>query len=91
LSLGLGCFRMRLLIAVCCAVAWGGVACAEGRHADIQGVGAGSCAGYAEAYRLIPDETDLVYGSWAQGYITASPSITNCLKRFFSAASTIHG
>jgi hypothetical protein len=60
---------MRLMLAVCCAVVWGGGACAEEKHFFIQGVGADSCAGYAEAYRLTPDETDLVYGSWAQGYI----------------------
>jgi hypothetical protein len=61
---------MRLLIAVCCVVAWGGVAYAEGKHFPGAGVGASSCAEYAKAYRLDPHQTDQVYGSWAQGYIS---------------------
>jgi hypothetical protein len=61
---------MRLLIAVCCVVAWGGVASAKEKHADIQGAGATSCAKYAEAYRQTPDLADVVFLTWAQAYIS---------------------
>ena len=61
---------MRLLIAVCCVVAWGGVACAEGKHGDTLGVGLASCAEYAKTYRTNPDETDRVYLTCAFGYIS---------------------
>jgi hypothetical protein len=61
---------MRLLIAVCCVVAWGGVACAEGKHFITQGAGANSCATYAEVYRRDPYVVDVGFLSWAQGYIS---------------------
>jgi hypothetical protein len=58
------------LFAACCVVAWGGVACAEGKHFDTKGAGANSCAEYAKAYRSNPTQTDIMFGSWAQGYIS---------------------
>jgi hypothetical protein len=61
---------MRLLIAVCCVVVWGGVACAEEKHSDTLGFGFSSCAKYAELYRMRPDEIDNMYLAWAQGYIS---------------------
>jgi hypothetical protein len=61
---------MRLMIAVCCVVAWGGVACAKEKHADTQGAGLMSCAKYAEAYRKTPALADAVFLAWAQGYIS---------------------
>ena len=61
---------MRLMPAVCCVVAWGGVACAEGGHFPGGGVGGLSCAKFAEMYRANPDSTNNVFGSWTQGYIT---------------------
>ena len=61
---------MRLLIAVCCVVAWGGVACAEGKHADARGLGLTSCAEYAKAYRTSPDATDYFFLTWAFGFIS---------------------
>jgi hypothetical protein len=67
---GFGGFQMRLLIAVCCVVAWGGVACAEGKHANTQGVGNASCAEYGKEYQRNPVETDFGYLSWAQGFIS---------------------
>jgi len=66
----LGGFRMRLTLAVCCVVAWGGVAYAEGKHFDVRGVGATSCGKYAEMYRMNPRNADDLYISWAQGYIS---------------------
>ena len=63
---------MRLLIAVCCVVAWGGVACAEGKHGDTRGLGVASCAQYGKAYQKNPNETDRVYLTWAFGYITGA-------------------
>jgi hypothetical protein len=63
---------MRLTIAVCCVVAWGGVASAEGKHFNIQGAGAMSCAKYAELYRRDPNQVDLRFLSWAQGFITCT-------------------
>jgi hypothetical protein len=66
-----GGFRMRLMLAVCCAVVWGGVACAEGTAGG--GAGGLSCAKYAEMYRAAnPDHTDNVFGSWTQGFITGA-------------------
>jgi hypothetical protein len=61
---------MRLTLAVCCVVAWGGVASAEGKHFDVRGVGATSCGKYAETYRMNPRNADDLYISWAQGYIS---------------------
>ena len=61
---------MRLILALCCAVVCGGVACAEGGHFPAGGVGGLSCAKFAEMYRANPDHTDNVFGSWTQGYIT---------------------
>ena len=61
---------MRLVVAVCCVVVWGGVACAEGGHFPGGGVGGLSCAKFAEMYRANPDSTNNVFGSWTQGYIT---------------------
>jgi hypothetical protein len=61
---------MRWLIAVCCVIAWGEVACAEGKHFDTRGAGAMSCAKYAEAYRQTPALADAVFVAWAQGYIS---------------------
>jgi hypothetical protein len=57
------------MLAVCCVVAWGGVACAKEKQADKAGAGTMSCAKYAKAYQ-IARETDLGFLSWAQGYIT---------------------
>jgi hypothetical protein len=61
---------MRLLIAVCCVVAWGGVASAKEKHFDTAGAGALSCAQYAEGYRQTPRLADAVFLSWTQGYIS---------------------
>ena len=61
---------MRLTLAVCCVVAWGEVAYAEGKHFDVRGVGATSCGKYAEMYRMNPRNADDLYISWAQGYIS---------------------
>jgi hypothetical protein len=61
---------MRLLIAVCCVVAWGGVACAEGKHFITMGLGNASCAQYGKEYQRNPGETDFGYLSWALGFIS---------------------
>jgi hypothetical protein len=68
---------MRLLIAVCCVVAWGGVACAEGRHGDTIGAGGASCAEYGKAYQKEPERIDQAFLSWAQGYLTGVNSRTD--------------
>jgi hypothetical protein len=61
---------MRLMLAVCCVVAWGGVACAEGKHVNTMGVGLTSCAEYGKQYQRNPVETDFGFLSWAQGFIS---------------------
>ena len=59
----------RLILAVCLAVVWGG--CAEGKHFIVGGVGALSCAKYAEMYRVDHIHTGQVFGAWMHGYISA--------------------
>ena len=61
---------MRLMLAVCCVVAWGGVACAEGRHGDTRGLGLTSCAEYAKEYRTNPNATDRFFMTWVYGFIS---------------------
>ena len=63
-------FEMRLLLAVCFAIAMNAVACAQEQTAAGRGAGVASCAQYAEAYRSAPDETDNFFLSWALGYMS---------------------
>jgi hypothetical protein len=60
---------MRVLLAVCFAIALDGVAWAQ-QHFDTRGVGLGSCAEYAELYQKSPEAIDNMYYSWAQGFIS---------------------
>ena len=64
-----GGFEMRLLLAVCFAIAMNAIAHAQ-QTAVMKGTGSGSCARYAEAYRSAPDETDNFFLSWALGYMS---------------------
>jgi hypothetical protein len=62
-------FQMRrLILAVCCVVVWSG--CAEGKLGIVGGVGALSCAKYAQMYRVDHVHTDRVFGAWMHGYIS---------------------
>jgi hypothetical protein len=63
-----GGLEMRVLLAVCFAIAMNAVACAEGLVAWGKGAGSGSCAKYAQAYRSAPDHN--FYLSWALGYMS---------------------
>ena len=63
---------MRLLLAVCFAVAMNAIACA---HAVTKGPGAGSCAAFAQASQGNPDLVDIIYLSWAQGYMSGTNSL----------------
>jgi hypothetical protein len=60
---------MRLLLAVCFAVALGGIACAE-EHSTTRGAGVYTCAKYAEMFQIRPDEADATYFPWAVAYIS---------------------
>jgi hypothetical protein len=66
---------MRVLLAVCIAVAWGEIASAR-EPAAIKGAGAASCAEYAKAYQMSPVQTDDLFLSWAVGYISGINFIT---------------
>jgi hypothetical protein len=61
---------MRVLLAVCIAVALGEIASAQ-EHALSKGAGAASCAQYAKAYQMRPDQTDDLFLSWAVGFMSA--------------------
>ena len=64
---------MRVLLAVCFAIAMNAIACAQ--TAVMKGAGSGSCALYAEAHRSAPDETDNFFVSWALGYMSGINSL----------------
>jgi hypothetical protein len=59
---------MRLLLAVCFAIALGGIAYAQPHGST--GAGNRSCAKYAELKRNFPEEADLAFLGWAQGYMS---------------------
>jgi hypothetical protein len=60
---------MRVLLAVCFAIALDGVASAQ-EHFDARGVGVSSCAAYANMFRRGPSETDAMFSAWAMGYMS---------------------
>ena len=66
---------MRLLLAVCIAVALGETASAQA-HAVGKGAGTASCAEYAKAYQMSPDQTEDHFLSWAVGYMSGINFIT---------------
>ena len=57
---------MRVLLAVCFIVVFGGIAYAQ---VDTKGDGAWSCAKYAALFQIRPDEADATYFPWAMAYI----------------------
>jgi hypothetical protein len=66
---------MRVLLAVCIAVALGEIASAQA-HAVGKGARAASCAEYAKAYKMSPDQTEDYFLSWAMGYISGINFVT---------------
>jgi hypothetical protein len=60
---------MRVLLAVCFAIALDGVAGAQ-EHYEVRGVGVSSSAAYANMFRRAPDETDAMFSAWAMGYLS---------------------
>ena len=69
---------MRVLLAVCIAVALGGIASAK-EHAVSRGAGAVSCAQYAKAYQMNPDQIDDLFFNWALGFMSAVNVITGTM------------
>jgi hypothetical protein len=61
---------MRLAASTIAATVWlCGSTLAED-HNIARGVGSASCAEYAQLYKTDPKTTDMVYTSWAQGFMT---------------------
>jgi hypothetical protein len=60
---------VRLSIAVCLVVVWGGVAWAED-HFSERGQGIVPCAKFGEWYRTDPNNTEDTFFAWALGYIS---------------------
>jgi hypothetical protein len=67
---------MRILAAMSCFVFWGGIATAQDAApqnkdtAIVMGLGASSCADFAQAYRDDPTTTLRLYFDWAQGFMS---------------------
>jgi hypothetical protein len=59
---------MRLLLAICFAVALGGIACAE-EHSTPRGAEVYTCAKYADMFQIHPDKADATFFPWAMAYI----------------------
>ena len=60
---------MRVLLAVCFAIALGDLACAQ-EHFAVRGQGAVSCAKFAEWSRSNPDDVESIFSAWAVGYLS---------------------
>jgi hypothetical protein len=80
---------MRLLLAVCIAVALGEIANAQ-EHGLSRGAGAVSCAQYAKVYQMNPDLTDDLFSSWALGFMSGFNTVTGTMggKSWDLAAKT---
>jgi hypothetical protein len=68
-------FEMRVLLAVCFAIAMTAIACAQGQAEAMMGAGVVSCAEYAKADRIDPNYAEDFFLSWAAGYMSGINSL----------------
>jgi hypothetical protein len=65
---------MRILSTIAIIAFLGTQAAADGMA--VQGAGTATCGEFAQVYRLDPSRTELVFGSWAQGFVSGQNRVT---------------